>query len=149
MLEHRSQGGATEHEPQRDRDDLASARNYNFRLLLFFLVVVLSLYCFGSQVAHKWGPSPVDDRNTAVSREEWQKVVDLCHGDVGPLSPAEERTLAVFELAGGLAVYLFTLWQVPRRFRARRRSTKVALREVEAAVENGSSPRHNNNRSGV
>ena len=40
---------------QEAKDDAAAAGDSNFRLLLFCLVTVMSLYCFYSQVIHNWG----------------------------------------------------------------------------------------------
>lgn len=128
------------------KGDASHSRDFNFRLLLFCLVTVLSLYCFYSQVIHNWGSSRIGDQSRVASDHEWQHVVDLCHGNVDPLSAVEERTLAVFELLGGLTVYLFTLWQVVMfRMRQSMSLKGEAVRDAEANNDSSSNPCHGQN----
>ena len=118
---------------QEAKDDAASAGDSNFRLLLFCLVTVMSLYCFYSQVIHNWGASRVGSQSTLASNAEWKKIEDLCYGSIGPWSAVEDRALAVFELVGGLVTYLFTLWQVAM-FRMRQQPKDAAVHDAEAAA---------------
>jgi len=129
-----------------DESGASHSLGFHFRLTLFCLVTVLSLYCFYSQVVHNWGASRIGDQSRVVSNDEWQKVVDLCHGDAGPLSAAEERKLAVCELVGGLTIYLFTLWQVAM-FRMRRSMSSKGEARRDTELHNYSSlySRHGQN----
>jgi hypothetical protein len=102
---------------------------HNFRLLLFCLLTVPFSYAFYSQCIHNWGPSRITidagPNNSTLTESDWQKVVGLCFGNVKPLGVVEARTLAIFELLGGMAIYLFTLWRI----------ANFSIRQLEAVDE--------------
>jgi hypothetical protein len=81
----------------------------DFRLLLFSILALLFFYPFISQCIRNWGPSRIAALPPGV---EWNKVIQLCFGDVRQFSDAETLLVSTVELLGSLAIYGFMLWHI-------------------------------------
>jgi len=105
------------HESASDKSRKSKRDSYHFRLLLFSLLTVLFFYPFVSQAIHNWAPSRIGEGKgpggkTVVTIAEFQRVKELCFGNVRYLDFWESQLLAATEMASSLLIYLFLFWHL-------------------------------------
>ncbi|KAK7436461.1 hypothetical protein CaCOL14_003809 [Colletotrichum acutatum] len=89
----------------------------NLRLLLFCLLAVLIFYPFVSKCIHTWKPSQIGtakgpEGRTLITREEWNRIENMCFGSTSFFTDTEQVILAVFEFLASISIFLFAIWRV-------------------------------------
>lgn len=93
-----------------------------YRLTLFSIAVLISIYPFMSQSFRTWSPSQIGEGNgdggaTYVTAEEWQPVENICFhldgatstGGVSTLTGTEHVVMGVFQTVSSCVVILFAV----------------------------------------
>jgi len=85
-----------------------------YRLLLFALAVTPSTGPFLEQSIRNFGPSEIgegkgDGGKTYVTDKEWGAINTLCFGGIVYTTDNEDYILSIFQMAGSLFVFLFTV----------------------------------------
>ncbi|KAK1493852.1 hypothetical protein CTAM01_09313 [Colletotrichum tamarilloi] len=125
-------------------------RRRDFSLMLFALVCVLFFYPFLSQCIHNWAPLRVGEGKggngkTYVTDEEWERIRNMCFGEVTKFTISEHWALAVCEMMASLLIFLFMLWhamelgvrrlQTQDRYIGEERQRTVTLSRTQRFVE--------------
>ncbi|KAF4929411.1 hypothetical protein CGCVW01_v001493 [Colletotrichum viniferum] len=100
-----------------DRKAEDKERRHKFRLIMFSLVIVLFFYPFLSQCIHNWAELRVGQAAgggtegvVLITGEEYERVKNMCFGDIDRFTDAEHWLLAICEIIASLLLFLFTLW---------------------------------------
>lgn len=83
-----------------------------YRLTLFDLVIILSLYPFFSQCVHNWAPTDIGEGNgpdgtTIITVGDWSILTTLCFGDNYPLNGVASKVYSGFDLVASLLCIAF------------------------------------------